>query len=52
MEDMSLEQEWIASIPSESTRRHYLKDWKLFRDFLGKTDDQIVEVRHEDTVIL
>ena len=48
MEDMSLEEEWIASIPSESTRRHYLKDWKLFRDFLGKTDDQIVELRKKE----
>ena len=48
MDGMSMEEEWIASIPSKSTKRHYLKDWKLFKDFLGKTDEEILELRKEE----
>jgi site-specific recombinase XerD len=42
---MTLEAEWIASILSDSTKRRYSRDLKLFREFLGKTDQEIIDLR-------
>ena len=48
MDGMSMEEEWIASVPSKSTKRHYRKDCRLFEDFLGRTDEKILELRNKE----
>ena len=45
---MSLSAEWLSSIISDSTKRRYSRDLKLFKEFLGKTDKELIELRRTE----
>lgn len=48
MDNMTIEEEWIASIVSPRTKENYLRGWKLFRDYSGKTAEELLQLRKSE----
>lgn len=43
-----LERNWLESLGSKNTRKNYKKGWTRFKEFLGKTTEQILAERKAD----
>jgi hypothetical protein len=48
MEGMGLEEEWMASILKERTRENYERGWRHFKEYTGKTAEELLELRRSE----
>jgi integrase len=48
MDNMTLEEEWLASLVGKRTKSNYTRGWKAFKDFLRKSPEEILELRKKE----
>jgi hypothetical protein len=47
MDNMGLEEEWLSSLVGKRTQDNYKREFKVFKEYMKKTSEEILQLRKE-----